>query len=131
STPEVGGTKQPNNASWSSPATQVLAAGGATFDSSGVSHPSVIKDGSTYVMYFTGDSSGTLSIGRATSATAGGAVTGDTQGLVAGAAGTFDANGVKDPVVVKVASGDYRMLYTGGHARGNEGGGVWDFGQWM
>ncbi len=120
STPEVGGTKQPNNASWSNPATQVLAAGGSTFDSSGVSHPSVIKDGATYVMYFTGDSSGTLSIGRATSATAGGAFTGDTQILAPGAAGTFDANGVRDPVVVKVASGDYRMLYTGLDAEGIE-----------
>jgi predicted GH43/DUF377 family glycosyl hydrolase len=118
-TPALGGTNQPNNASWSS-ATQVLSAGGAGFDSSGVSHPSVIKDGSTYVMYFTGDASGALSIGRATSATAGGAFTGDTQVLPAGAVGTFDAAGVKDPVVVKVASGDYRMLYTGVDADGIE-----------
>src|SRR4029078_1040421 len=101
STPEVGGTKQPNNASWSSPATQVLAAGGATFDSSGASHPAGIKDRSTYVMYFTGDSSGTLSIGRATSATAGGAFTGDTQVLVAGAAGEFGTQGAQGPGVGK------------------------------
>jgi predicted GH43/DUF377 family glycosyl hydrolase len=118
STPALAGTNQPDNSSWSS-ATQVLSAG-AGFDSSGVSHPSVIKDGSTYVMYFTGDSSGALSIGRATSATAGGAFAGDAQILSAGAAGTFDANGVKDPVVVKVASGDYRMLYTGIDADGIE-----------
>jgi predicted GH43/DUF377 family glycosyl hydrolase len=117
-TPAVAVTKQPDNSSWSS-ATQVLSAG-AGFDSSGVSHPSVIKDGATYVMYFTGASSGTLSIGRATSATAGGSFTGDTQILSAGAAGTFDAGGVKDPVVVKVASGDYRMLYTGVDADGIE-----------
>jgi predicted GH43/DUF377 family glycosyl hydrolase len=118
STPALAGTNQPDNSNWSS-ATQLLSAG-AGFDSSGVSHPSVIKDGSTYVMYFTGDSSGTLSIGRATSATAGGAFTGDTQVLSSGAAGTFDSAGVKDPVVVKVGSGDYRMLYTGVDADGIE-----------
>ena len=64
-TPALAATNQPDNSSWSG-GTQVLAVG-AGFDSSGVSHPSVIKDGSTYVMYFTGDSSGALSIGRATS----------------------------------------------------------------
>jgi predicted GH43/DUF377 family glycosyl hydrolase len=121
STPALVGTdKSPNNGSWSNPATQVLAAGGATFDSSAVSHPSVIKDGSTYVMYFTGTNSGATSIGRATSATAGGAFTGDTQVLTPGAAGKFDANGVKDPVVVKVGATDYRMLYTGVDADGIE-----------
>jgi len=119
STPALAGTNQPDNASWSA-ATQVLTAGGAGFDSSGVSHPSVIKDGVAYVMYFTGDSSGTLSIGRATSATAGGAFTGDAQVLSTGAAGNFDSAAVKDPVVVKVASGDYRMLYTGVDAEGIE-----------
>jgi predicted GH43/DUF377 family glycosyl hydrolase len=112
STAALAGTNAPDNTNWST-ATQVLAPGGAGFDSSGVSHPSVIKDGVTYVMYFTGDSSGTLSIGRATSATAGGAFTGDAQVLSHGAAGTFDAAGVKDPVAVKVGAGDYRMLYTG------------------
>lgn len=119
-TPALAGTNQPDNTSWSPTATQVLAAGGATFDSSGVSHPSVIKDGSTYVMYFTGDSSGTLSIGRATSATANGSFTGDARVLAAGAAGTWDSAGVKDPVVVKLASNDYRMLLTGTDADGIE-----------
>lgn len=116
------GSNQPNNSSWSSPATQVLAASGSGFDASGVSHPSVIKDGSTYVMYYTGtDSSGATSIGRATSATAGGTfVAGAGAILSPGAAGTFDASGVKDPVVVKVAAGDYRMLYTGVDADGIE-----------
>jgi predicted GH43/DUF377 family glycosyl hydrolase len=110
-TAALAGTNEPDNANWTT-ATQALAPGSG-FDSSGVSHPSVINDGGTYVMYFTGDSSGTLSIGRATSATAGGSFTGDAQVLAAGTAGTFDSNGVKDPVVVKVAAGDYRMLYTG------------------
>ena len=117
----LAGTNQPDNANWSNPAKQVLAAGGASFDSSGVSHPSVIKDGATsYVMYFTGDSSGTLSIGRATSTTANGLFTGDSQILTAGAAGTWDSAGVKDPVVVKLAANDYRMLLTGIDADGIE-----------
>jgi predicted GH43/DUF377 family glycosyl hydrolase len=119
STAALAGTNEPDNANWTT-ATQVLAPGGAGFDSSGVSHPSVIKDAATYVMYFTGDASGTLSIGRATSATAGGAFTGDTQVLALGAAGTFDAAGVKDPIVVEVAAGDYRMLYTGVDSDGIE-----------
>jgi predicted GH43/DUF377 family glycosyl hydrolase len=118
-TAALAGTNQPDNTSWSA-AKQVLAGGGATFDSSGVSHPSVIKDGANYVMYFTGTNSGTTSIGRATSATANGTFSGDTQVLTAGAAGTFDSAGVKDPVVVKVGAGDYRMLYTGVDADGIE-----------
>ena len=121
STAALAGTNQPDNSNWSKTATQLLAAGGAGFDSSGVSHPSVIKDGaSNYVMYFTGDSSGALSIGRATSSTASGSFTGDTQVLTPGATGTFDSAGVKDPVVLKVAANDYRMLYTGVDADGIE-----------
>jgi predicted GH43/DUF377 family glycosyl hydrolase len=119
STTALAGTNQPDNTKWSKTATQVLA-GGAGFDSSGVSHPSVIKDSTTYVMYFTGDSSGALSIGRATSVTAGGSFTGDTQVLTPGAAGSFDAGGVKDPVVLQVGANDYRMLYTGIDADGIE-----------
>jgi predicted GH43/DUF377 family glycosyl hydrolase len=118
-TPALAGTNQPDNANWSSPATQILSAG-TGFDSSGVSHPSVIKDGATYVMYFTGDSSGALSIGRASSTTAGGSFAGDSQILTPGATGAFDAAGVKDPVVVKLGATDYRMLYTGVDADGIE-----------
>lgn len=110
STPALAGTNQPDNASWPKTATQVLSTG---FDGSPVSHPSVIKDGATYVMYYT-DLSATPSIGRATSATPGGTFSpGASAVLSAGTAGSFDANGVKDPVVVKLGSTDYRMLYTG------------------
>jgi predicted GH43/DUF377 family glycosyl hydrolase len=117
STPEVGGTKQPNNASWSSPATQVLTTG---FDGAAVSHPSVIKDVATYVMYYS-DLSATPTIGRATSATANGSFSpGVSAVLTPGVAGTFDSAGVKDPVAVKVGTGDYRMLYTGVDADGIE-----------
>jgi predicted GH43/DUF377 family glycosyl hydrolase len=117
STPALAGTNQPDNTSWSSPATQVLSTG---FDGSAVSHPSVIKDGSTYAMYYT-DLSATPTIGRATSATAGGSFSlGVSAVLTPGATGSFDAAGAKDPVVIKVATGDYRMLYTGVDADGIE-----------
>jgi predicted GH43/DUF377 family glycosyl hydrolase len=116
STPALAGTNQPDNTAWSKATTPVLSTG---YDGSHVSHPSVIKDG-TYVMYYT-DLSATPSIGRATSATAAGAFNpGLSAVLSAGAAGSFDANGVKDPVVVKVGANDYRMLYTGIDADGIE-----------
>jgi predicted GH43/DUF377 family glycosyl hydrolase len=113
STPEVGGTKQPNNASWSA-RSNVLGVGSG-FDANDTGHPSVIKDGASYVMYYTGtDASGVMRIGRATATAAGGPFTrGASAVLDLGAAGSFDATDVKDPVVQKVAASDYRMLYTG------------------
>jgi predicted GH43/DUF377 family glycosyl hydrolase len=122
STPALAGTNQPDNTSWSDPATRVLASSGSGFDASGVSHPSVIDDGGTFVMYYTGtDSGGATSIGRATSATAGGSFAASGSAILsAGSAGTFDSNGVKDPVVVKLGATDYRMLYTGVDADGIE-----------
>jgi predicted GH43/DUF377 family glycosyl hydrolase len=116
-TTTAAGDGSPNNGSWSGTATQVLTTG---FDGSSVSHPSVIKDGTTYVMYYT-DLSATPSIGRATSATASGTFTNDVSAVLsAGAAGTWDSAGVKDPVVIKVGTGDYRMLFTGVDADGIE-----------
>jgi predicted GH43/DUF377 family glycosyl hydrolase len=114
STPEIPVTKQPDNGSWSVTA-ELLSGDGSGFDADEVSHPSVIKDGAGFVMYYTGlDSGGTPRIGRATSAAAGTPFTaGASAVLDVGGAGTFDSAGVKDPVVVKVGAGDYRMLYTG------------------
>jgi predicted GH43/DUF377 family glycosyl hydrolase len=114
STPEDGATKMPNNGSWSA-RSQLLAGDGSGFDASAVAHPSVIKDGANYVMYYTAvDSGGTAKIGRATATSATGPFTrGVSPVLDLGAAGEFDATSVKDPVVIAVASGDYRMLYTG------------------
>jgi hypothetical protein len=107
-------TKQPNNASWSA-RNQVLNADGSGFDANGVAHPSVIKDGATYVMYYAGlDSSGTAKIGRATAPAPSGPYTrGPSPVLDVGTASEFDATSVKDPVVVRAGAGDYRMLYTG------------------
>jgi predicted GH43/DUF377 family glycosyl hydrolase len=118
STTTVGsGSNSPDNASWSVSTTPLLSTG---YDGSAVSHPSVIKDGATYLMYYT-DMSATPSIGRATSATAGGAFSaGVSAVLTKGSAGSYDANGVKDPVVVKLGATDYRMLFTGIDADGIE-----------
>ena len=104
----------PDNTSWSA-RSQLLEGDGSGFDSSDVAHPSVIKDGATWVMYYAGlDGSGNWKIGRATAASANGAFArGATPVLDVGVAGGFDASGVKDPVVVKAGAGDYRMLYTG------------------
>src|SRR5205823_14984829 len=100
STTQVAGTLLPDNTAWANKA-QVPVASGSAFDASAVSHPSVIKDGSTYVMYYTGtDAGGTTRIGRATSSSAGtGYTAGATAVLDLGAVGSFDSDGVKDPVV--------------------------------
>jgi predicted GH43/DUF377 family glycosyl hydrolase len=114
SAPEDAGTKQPNNNSWSA-RSQLLAGDGSGFDASAVAHPSVIKDGTTYVMYYEGvDNGGAARIGRATASSPNGTFTrGGSQVLDLGAANEFDATSVKDPVVIKAGAGDYRMLYTG------------------
>src|SRR5262245_6390969 len=111
---EDAASKPPNSASWSA-RSQLRAGDGSGFDASGVAHPSVIKDGATYVMYYAGlDSGGAAKIGRATAASANGPFTrSPTPVLDVGAAGAFDAPSVKDPVVVKAGASDYRMLYTG------------------
>ena len=114
SAPQDAVSKQPNNGSWSA-RSQLLSEDGSGFDASAVSHPSVIKDGATYVMYYTGvDSGGTARIGRATATSADGPFThGANAVLDVGAASEFDATSVKDPVVVVAGAGDYRMLYAG------------------
>lgn len=113
SAPEDVTTKLPGT--WSARA-QLLAPSGAGFDASAVGHPSLIKDGaSSWLLYYGArDGGGARTIGRAVSATTPiGAYGSRTQVLGAGAAESFDSGGVQDPVVVKLAAGDYRMLYTG------------------
>jgi predicted GH43/DUF377 family glycosyl hydrolase len=122
SSPQDATTKQPTNA-WS-PRSQILSKGSSgQFDAAEVAHPSVIKDGATYVMYYAGtDSGGTTKIGRATASAAGGPFTKDAgnPALTVGAGGSFDSASVKDPVVVKVGASDYRLLYTAVDADGIE-----------
>ncbi|HET9324796.1 MAG TPA: hypothetical protein VFO03_13035 [Gaiellaceae bacterium] len=114
SAPEDATSKLPDNASWSA-RSQLLAGDGSGFDASAVGHPSVIKDGATFVLYYAGlDGSGNAKIGRATAASANGPFARSaTPVLDVGTSGAFDAASVKDPVVVKAGAGDYRMLYTG------------------
>jgi predicted GH43/DUF377 family glycosyl hydrolase len=111
STTEAPGTLLPN-APWDTRSSAL--APNAGFDANAVSEPSVIKDGTTFAMYYAGtDANGVQRIGRATSATAAGAFGGGTQVLTVGPAGTFDHDGVKDPVVVKQDATHFHMLYTG------------------
>jgi predicted GH43/DUF377 family glycosyl hydrolase len=115
STPEVAGTKQPDNTSWSSRA-QVLAKGSSgAFDAAGVSHPSAFVDApSSYFLYYSGTNGTVSKIGLATASAAGGPFTKNASPVLdVGGADSFDEDGVKDPVVVKAAAGDYRLLYTG------------------
>ena len=123
STPEAGGTKQPDNASWSKNGSAILSKGSSgAFDSAGVSHPSVLKDAAgSYFLYYAGTDGSISKIGRATATAAGGPFTKDAGPILSvGGAGQFDEAGAKDPVVVKAAAGDYRMLYTGVDAEGIE-----------
>jgi predicted GH43/DUF377 family glycosyl hydrolase len=113
-TTEDAGTKQPVASGWTNPPNTALLAGdGSGFDANAVAHPSVVKDGSTYVMYYTGTAGAVSGIGRATASSAAGPFTRDTSAvLTPGSAGSFDAGSVKDPVVIKDGS-TWRMLYTG------------------
>ena len=113
-TTEDAGTKQPVMSGWTNPPNTALLAGdGSGFDANAVGHPTVIKDGATYIMYYAGTASGVSKIGRATASSPAGPFTRDaTATLDTGAAGSFDASSVKDPVVIKDGS-TYRMLYTG------------------
>jgi len=118
-----GTTKQPDNSTWSKNGSALISKGSSgAFDSAGVSHPSVLKDAAgSYFLYY-GGSDGTVSkVGRATSSAAGGPFAKDAGPVLdLGGAGQFDELGVKDPTVIKVAAGDYRMLYTGVDAGGVE-----------
>jgi hypothetical protein len=117
----LGNEGSVNNTAWSA-RSQVLGTGSG-WDAGGVAHPSVIKDGTNYALYYAGtDSGGVSKIGRATATAAGGPFTRDAGNplLTLGAAGSFDEKGVKDPVVVKLGASDYRMLYTGVDANGIE-----------
>ena len=117
SAPQDAVTKQPDLTAWSARA-QALAPSGAGFDSGAVSHPSIVKDSAgTFILFYGAtDGSGVRSIGRVSAAAAAGPYTARTQVLPPGAPGAFDAAGVSDPVALKVAAGDYRMLYTGTEA---------------
>jgi predicted GH43/DUF377 family glycosyl hydrolase len=103
-------------AGWSDPSSaQAITQSG--FDADGVAHPSVLHDGGTWVMWLTGYSGTTPSIGRITSATT--TFSGAASAITFTGADTYDHLGQKDPVVINDA-GTYKMLYTGIAADGVE-----------
>ena len=115
--PRTRARSSPTTRSWSA-RSQLLAGDGSGLRRERASaHPSVIKDGATYVMYYAGTRLERRLEDRARDVRAppDGPFTRALPSPVldVGAAGEFDATSVKDPVVVKVGAGDYRMLYTG------------------
>ena len=99
---------------------------GASFDETGVSQPYVVKDGATYSLFYTARSAtGVLSIGRATSAAATSGF-GSRFQVLSPQAGTFEKDGIKDPVVWLDGGGTWHMLYTGVENFDEDGDGVTD-----
>lgn len=96
---------------WSDPSSATLAAGSG-FDGSGVAHPSVLKDASTYHLWYTGYSGATPSIGHLTSAASDLSSPSGRGAVSFTGTAVYDTAGQKDPVVIKDGS-TYRMLYTG------------------
>ncbi len=107
-------------AGWEKQGTAVISRGGAgAWDSTAAGEPSVIKDGSTYKMWYSGqDAGGIFRIGYATSSN--GASWNKHSGnpvLAPGATGSWDAAGIASPTVIK-DGGTYKMWYMGENAAG-------------
>ena len=117
-TTETGAGLLPDQTAWSKTATARLAADATGFDATGVSAPSVVHDGTNYLMFYTGSNGSTTEIGLATSATPSGAFTSTGTPVITRSttAGDFDFGGVKDPVVVRdtnvVTTVEWHMTYT-------------------
>ena len=119
-TSDVPTTKQPDHTTWVNPGNSAHFGLGASgqFDEAGVSHPSVVHVGANWVMYYTGrNAGGAITIGRATSTSAGGSYsTRQAITLNAAPAGTpaeaCDKNGRRDPEAV-VIDGVVHLLFTG------------------
>lgn len=91
-----------------------LGATGA-WDAAAAGEPSVIKDGTTFKMWYSGqDANGAFRIGLATSSngTTWTKHTGNPV-LATGASGSWDAVGVASPSVIKDGANSYKMWYTG------------------
>ncbi len=98
----------------------IIPRGGAgAWDAASAGEPAVIKDGSTYKAWYTGqDAQGVFRIGYATSAD--GKVwtkSGSNPVLNIGGAGAFDAAGIASPAVIKDGA-TYKMWYMGDDANG-------------
>ena len=113
STPEDAATKLPDNSAWST-RSQVLVRRRIRFDASGVAHPSVIKDGATYVMYYAGlDSNGAAKIGRATAKLRTARTRGQQLPFSTSARDRVRRHVRQGSGRRQGRRGDYRMLYTG------------------
>lgn len=100
---------------WSKATSAVLSQGATgTWESNGVGSASVLKDGSTYKMWYTGfNVDSVLAIGYATSSDGTSwAKSGSNPVLQKGTTGAWDANGVGSQTVIKDGS-TYKMWYTG------------------
>ncbi|MBI4330439.1 MAG: hypothetical protein HY673_04060 [Chloroflexi bacterium] len=127
----------PGQVGWQKQATPVLPLGPAgTWDSSAAANVSVVKDGSTLKMYYSGQNlAGRFQIGVATS-TDGGITWSKHPGnpvVPAGSASAWDAEGVASPAVV-IDGSTYKMWFMGrdasdmtriGYATSTDGGLTW------
>jgi predicted GH43/DUF377 family glycosyl hydrolase len=101
-------------ATWTKTSTAIVPLGSG-FDGTGVAHPSVLKDGATYHLWYTGYNGTTPSIGHLTSSSVTlGSPSGRAEAtfIAAPTLSAYEAGGRKDPVVIKDGA-TYRMLYTG------------------
>lgn len=116
----IGYAASTNGISWSKHNVPVLPLGaGGEFDSGSIHSPCVIKDGSTYKMWYTGGDGGVNDrIGYATSNN-GTAWAKLGVVLPLGNQGEWDENGVSTPCVIKDGA-TYKMWYTGVSAGGGD-----------
>jgi len=121
--PAIGYATSPDGKNWTAWGSNPVLEGTATeWDEYGVSLPSVIKDGATYKMWYTGHAVLTPGqIGYATSTTGYGWTKSPSNPVLSGDSSTWDGGGVFAASVKKTGSYSYVMFYTG-YA---EGGGVY------
>lgn len=104
--------------SWDKSNGMVLDVGtGGAFDDAGVSHPCVIKDGSTYRMWYTGNDGATTTIGYATSTDGITWVKNGSSVMGVGTGGAFDDTNVSHPIVIKNGS-TFELWYQGDNGSG-------------
>ncbi len=127
--PAFGYATSSNGRSWTKDTANnpVLTKGSGTdFDEEGVGSGTVIKDGSTYKMWYTGytdaGSNNVPAIGYATSSNGiSWTKSGSNPVLTKGTSGAWDDAGVLSAIVIKESDTSYKMWYTGRAAEGDIG----------